>query len=79
MTDGSPAASDGHSFKNLGDQDEYRDEQSGEELADRRSRDQGDGHGKLHGHAAFHDVREASLKIGKPPTRIPVSATRSSR
>src|ERR1700730_6973949 len=51
-------------FKYLGCQNERGDDECGEELADRKRRDQGDGHGEFHRHAAFEDVLERFFEDG---------------
>ncbi len=56
LPDGASAAPHRHPFDDFGDQHEQRNQKRGEEFADGRSRRQGDGHGKLHGHAPLEQV-----------------------
>src|ERR1700677_1122540 len=53
-------------FKYLGCQNEGCNDECGEELANSKRGDQGDGHGELHRHAAFEDILERFLKDGTP-------------
>jgi hypothetical protein len=62
-----PAARDGHAFKDFGHQHEQRDDEGGEELADRRSGDNCDAHGELHGHPPRDDVLGRLLEDGPAP------------
>ena len=52
----------GHALEHLRDQDEESDDERGEELADRRRRDDGDRHRQLHRHAPLEEVLERLLE-----------------
>jgi len=64
VQDRATAAADGESFEDLGCQDKGGDHESGKELADGQSGDEGDGHGELHGHAPLDDILPSLLKDG---------------
>ncbi len=61
VPDGPAAPRDRHALQDLRDQHEQGDDQSGEELADRRGGDDRDAHGQLHGHPPLGDVLERLL------------------
>jgi hypothetical protein len=50
VADCAAPARDRHALQDLGNQDEQRDDERGEELRDGRRRHDGDGHRELHGH-----------------------------
>jgi hypothetical protein len=56
MADCSAPAPDRQSFQDFCDQDKQGDDKSREDLTDRQSSHDGDGHGKLHRHAPLNDV-----------------------
>ena len=61
-----PAARDGHALEDFGHQHEQRDDEGGEELADRRRGDNRDAHGEFHGHPPRDDVLGRLLE-DRPP------------
>ena len=56
MTDCGTPAADRQSFENFGDENEQGDNQRREDFTDRQGCHDGDGHGKLHRHAALNDI-----------------------
>ena len=58
IADRMATARDRHALQHLGDQHEQRNDERGEKFADRRRRDDGDGHGQFHGHAPGEEVLE---------------------
>jgi hypothetical protein len=60
------AARDGHGLEHFGHQHEQRDDEGGEELADRCRGDDRDAHGELHGHPSRDDVLGRLLE-DRPP------------
>jgi len=56
VVDCPPAARDSHALEYFGHQHEQRNDEGGEELADRCRGDNRDAHGELHGHAPRDDV-----------------------
>ena len=58
VLNGTAPASHRESFEDLGGENEGGDHQGGEKLANRQRGNQGDGHGKLHRHAALENVFE---------------------
>ena len=62
VLDGAPPPADGEPLQNLGRQHKRGNHQRREELADRQRRNQRDGHGEFHRHAALDKVLERLLK-----------------
>ncbi len=59
---GSPPPANGQPFQYLGDENKQDNDQSGEELANRQGRTQGDGHGEFHRHASDDEVGDRLLE-----------------
>lgn len=62
VANGLAAAANRQPLQHLGDEDEERDDECGEELADRRSSGDGDRHRQLHRHAPLDDILECLLQ-----------------
>ena len=62
ILDGEAAAGHGQMLQFLGDEHEQHDDDGRKEFGDRRRRQDGDGHGELHGHAPCHEVLEGLLE-----------------
>src|SRR5579872_7120992 len=56
---GPPASANCETLQNLSGQDEASDNQSGEELSNRQSREESDGHREFHRHLSLNDILES--------------------
>src|ERR1700680_237703 len=66
MADCCAPAADRQSFQDFGDEDKQGDDKSCEDLTDRQSSHDGDGHGKLHRHAPLNDVLVSFVEYLEP-------------